>query len=117
MNEYIVVVVFLILGILFTVGSLVFSYLVRESKPDVNKSLTYECGESPVGDAWIQFNLRYYIFALLFVIFDVEVIFLFPWAVVFKKIGIFALIEMFIFLGILILGLIYAWKKKALEWT
>ena len=70
-----------------------------------------------MGSSWIQYNVGYYIFALIFVIFDVEVIFLFPWAVAFKKLGLFALVEMFIFLAILIFGLAYAWKKGALRWV
>jgi NADH-quinone oxidoreductase subunit A len=91
--------------------------LLRPRRPSRVKLQTYECGESTVGSSWIQYNVGYYIFALIFVIFDVEVVFLFPWAVAFKKLGLFALIEMFIFLAILIFGLVYAWRKGALKWV
>ena len=80
------------------------------------KYRTYESGEIPTGQAWIQFDLRFYIFALLFVVFDVEALFIVSWAVVFRSLGIFGLIEMMLFLAILILGLVYAWKKGALKW-
>jgi len=70
----------------------------------------------PVGDAWIQFNPRYYLFALLFVVFDVEAVFLYPWAVAYKALGLYAFVEMTIFIGILLVGYVYAWKKKAFEW-
>jgi len=81
------------------------------------KTQTYECGIQPSGQAWIQFNIRYYIYALIFVVFDIETVFLYPWAVAFNKLGLFALIEMFLFLAILIIGFAYAWKKGALEWN
>ncbi len=78
---------------------------------------SYECGEPTIGPSWIQYNVRYYVFALLFVIFDVEVVFLIPWAVVYKELGLFALVEMLIFIAILIFGLVYAWKKGVLKWV
>jgi NAD(P)H-quinone oxidoreductase subunit 3 len=78
---------------------------------------TYESGCEPIGGAWIQFNIRYYMFALAFVIFDVETVFLYPWAVAFSKLGLFAFVEALIFIAILILGLVYAWRKGALEWS
>lgn len=81
------------------------------------KLMTYESGEIPVGTAWIQYNVRYYQFALIFVVFDVETVFLYPWAVAYGQLGLFAFIEAMIFVGILTLGLIYAWKKGALEWA
>lgn len=81
-----------------------------------SKLQTYECGIKPYGSAWVQFNIRYYIYALIFVIFDIETIFLFPWAVAFKNLGLFAVVEMFIFLTILVVGFAYAWKKGALDW-
>lgn len=80
------------------------------------KVQTYECGIKPYGSAWVQFNIRYYIYALIFVIFDVETVFLFPWAVAFNKLGIIAVVEMFMFLTILVVGFAYAWKKGALDW-
>jgi NADH-quinone oxidoreductase subunit A len=93
--------------------------LNRLVRPKVNrpeKLLTYECGVDPIGGGWSQTTVRYYIFALLFVIFDVEAVFLFPWAIVYDKIGVFAFVEMVIFIAILALGLVYAWRKKVLEW-
>jgi len=86
----------------------------RGSKP--LKVMTYESGEIPVGSAWIQYNVRYYLFALIFVVFDVESVFLYPWAVAYQQLGLFAFVEAMIFVAILAVGLIYAWKKGALEW-
>jgi len=90
---------------------------LRFSSPSAEKRTTYESGIEPMGQAWIQFNIRYYMFALVFVIFDVETIFLYPWAVSFSQIGITAFIEALIFISILIIGLIFAWRKGALEWS
>ena len=91
---------------------------VRPKRPDPEgvKSSTYECGMQTVGSSWIQFNFRYYFFALLFVVFDIEAIFLFPWAVHFKQLKLFGFVEMLIFILILVVGLVYAWRKKVLEW-
>ena len=89
---------------------------IRPSKPDPVKLDVYECGMQTIGGRWGQFNFRYYMYALLFVIFDVEVIFIFPWAVKFNKLGLFALIEMMVFILILMLGWVYAWRKQDLEW-
>ena len=97
-------------------GTLLLSRALRPRVPSVEKSITYECGVDPIGGGWSQSTVRYYVFALLFVIFDVEAVFLFPWAIVFEKIGIFAFVEMMIFIAILALGLVYAWRKKVLEW-
>ncbi len=106
------------LGVAFAVIAFTLNRMVRPRKPRAEKYTTYECGIDPVGQGWSQTQIRYYIFAFLFVIFDVESVFLFPWAVVFEN---FAkagqvLVEMVIFIGILALGLLYAWKKKVLEW-
>ncbi len=81
------------------------------------KFLTYESGQIPVGSAWIQYNVRYYLLALIFVVFDVETVFLYPWAVAYQQVGFFAFVEAMIFLAILALGLVYAWRKGALEWV
>jgi len=107
-----------ILGVAFGVIAFTLNRMMRPRKPRAEKYTTYECGIDPVGQGWSQTQIRYYIFAFLFVIFDVESVFLFPWAVVFEN---FAkagqvLAEMVIFIGILALGLLYAWKKKVLEW-
>lgn len=104
-------------GVFFLVGmTLALSRFVAPRVPREEKYLTYECGVDPVGGGWSQHTVRYYIFALLFVIFDVEAVFLFPWAIVFERIGLFAFVEMMIFIAILALGLVYAWRKKVLEW-
>jgi len=115
-NEYLSVFIFLVLALGFTIAGLVTAFLLRDTSSSNRKSNTYECGEEPIGTAWIQFNMRYYLFALVFVIFDVEVIFLYPWALVFKEIGLIAFLEMVFFLGVLIIGLAYIWKKDALKW-
>ncbi|WP_102348248.1 NADH-quinone oxidoreductase subunit A [Bacillus sp. Marseille-P3661] len=115
-NNYLIVVVFLLLGIILPVGALTFGRFLRPNKPSVEKQSTYESGVEPFQDSRVQFNVRYYIFALMFVIFDVETVFLYPWAVAYEKLGVFALIEMLIFVVMLIIGLIYAWKKKVLKW-
>jgi NADH-quinone oxidoreductase subunit A len=108
---------FLVLtGAGYVLGSFFFSRLIAPSAPDAAKQSPYECGELPHGDAWGRFNVGYYIFALLFLIFDVEVVFLFPWAVVLKQVGIVALVEGAIFLAILVFGLVFAWRKKYLVW-
>ena len=105
------------LGIVMVAVPLVISWLVAPSNKTKDKLDTYECGEEAEGSAWLQFNIRFYIIALIFLIFDVEVVFLFPWAVVFKEMGLLALIEMGIFLLILIAGLAYVWVKSDLDWV
>jgi NADH-quinone oxidoreductase subunit A len=103
-------------GVLYVLGSFFFSRLIAPSAPDRVKESPYECGEVPYGEAWGRFNVGYYVFALLFLIFDVEVVFLFPWAVVLKRVGWFALAEGGVFLAILVFGLVFAWRKKYLVW-
>ncbi|HYK55816.1 MAG TPA: NADH-quinone oxidoreductase subunit A [Flavisolibacter sp.] len=115
-NNYLIVFVFLCLGVLLPVVALSLGKLLRPNKPSEAKSTTYESGIEPFHDSRVQFNVRYYIFALMFVIFDVETVFLYPWAVAYDKLGLFALIEMLIFVFMLIIGLVYAWKKKVLKW-
>ena len=82
-----------------------------------DKLISYECGEIPEGSAWVQFNIRFYVIALIFLIFDVEIVFLFPWAVVFQELGLLAFVEAFIFVIILVVGFIYVWKKGDLDWV
>jgi len=91
---------------------------VKSKQPDPEgvKTDTYECGMKTIGSSWIQFNFRYYFFALLFVIFDIETVFLYPWAVHFKQLKLFGFVEMLVFILILAIGLVYAWKKRVLEW-
>jgi NADH-quinone oxidoreductase subunit A len=115
--DYFFVMLFIGLSAVLVLGGLGFSYLVAPHRPGKVKNSPYECGEKPVGYARIQFNVGYYLFALLFLVFDVEAAFLYPWAVVLRKIGVIGLIEIGIFIVILVLGLIYAWKKGALDWV
>ena len=125
MLEYGYVGVFFLGGLLFVVFNFALASfvtrLMRSHRPHYAKSLTYECGEAPESEAWVQYNARYYLFAMMFVLFDVEAAFLIPWAVGFKsmyvELGLLALIEMIVFLFILGLGLVYAWRKGALEWV
>jgi len=88
----------------------------KKTDTEAVKTDTYECGMQTVGSSWLQFNFRYYFYALLFVVFDVETVFLYPWAVHFKQLKLFGFVEMLIFIFILVVGLVYAWKKKVLEW-
>ena len=111
------VLVAVVLGIVMVAIPLVLQMLIAPSKKTKDKLQTYECGEEAEGSAWLQFNIRFYVIALIFLIFDVEVVFLFPWAVVFKELGLLALIEMGIFLIILIAGLAYVWVKADLDWV
>lgn len=115
--DYFFVMLFIGLSAVFVLGGLGFSYLVAPHHPNKVKNSPYECGEKPLGNAWIQFNVGYYLFALLFLVFDVESAFLYPWAVVLREVGVTGLIEIGIFILVLVLGLIYAWKKGALEWV
>jgi NADH:ubiquinone oxidoreductase subunit 3 (subunit A) len=109
---------FLLVGILFVVLNIeIISRIIRPRKPSVAKLSTYECGEEPVGIGWVRFHVRYYLYALVYIVFAVETIFLFPWAVVFRDMGVFAFVEMMIFIAILLVGLAYAWVKGALEWV
>jgi len=106
-----------VLAIILVAVPLFISWLVAPSNKTREKLQTYECGEVVDGSAWLQFNIRFYVIALIFLIFDVEVVFLFPWAVVFKELGLLALIEMGIFLLILVVGLAYVWVKADLDWV
>nr|WP_221468939.1 NADH-quinone oxidoreductase subunit A [Cohnella thailandensis] len=107
----------MVLGIVFPIVVLQIGKLLRPSKPNTEKETTYESGNEPVGDSQIRFNVRYYLYALMFVIFDVETVFLYPWAVAYKQLGLFALFEMVVFVGLLLVGLIYAWRKKVFQWN
>lgn len=106
----------LCVAVVFPVMPLIISRLLQPRHATAQKLSTYECGVEPVGRAWVQFKASYFLYALVFVVFDVETVFLYPWAVQFRSLGLFAVIEMMIFIGILLIGLAYAWKKGALEW-
>ncbi|MBI4518036.1 MAG: NADH-quinone oxidoreductase subunit A [Deltaproteobacteria bacterium] len=115
------VLVFFILAVVFVGGMLLLGSLLRPHNPEPIKLTTYECGEPPTGSAWINFNIRFYLVALIFVIFDVEIAFIYPVTVVFRDWvlrgdGLFALAEILVFLGILFVGLVYVWVKGDLEW-
>ncbi len=115
-TEFGIILIFFIIGILFVAVSLFTSALIRPHNPTPEKLTTYESGEEPIGSPWVQFNSRFYLIALAFLIFEVELVFLFPWAVVFKGLGWYAFYSMTFFVGILILGLAYDWAKGYLEW-
>jgi NADH-quinone oxidoreductase subunit A len=110
--------IFVVIGLAFMIIAMVFWWLIRPTGRQSDLKLsTYECGEVPQGSAWVQFNIRFYVVALIFIIFDVEIIFLLPWAVVFKSLGMFAFIEGLIFIAILVIGLAYVWRKGDLAWV
>jgi len=121
LEQYGTVLVFLVLGLVFVWITLVLSHVLAPFHPTPIKQTTYECGEFPTGDAWIQYNVRFYIIALLFLLFDVEVALMYPTVVVFKSFvqdgqGLLVLIEILVFVLILFLGLFYAWLKGGLKW-
>ena len=115
--DYFLVLLFIVLSAAFVLGGLGASRLFAPRKAGGIKDTPYECGEQPIGQVWIQFNVGYYLFGLLFLIFDVEAAFLYPWAVAFRTLGLTGLVEAGIFLAVLIVGLVYAWRKGALEWV
>jgi len=116
LTRYFPILLFIFIALAFGLVTLLISYLVQPKYPEPEKLSTYECGSEPFSDARMPFPVRYYIFAMLFVIFDIEVIFLYPWAVVFDKIGLIGLIEMMIFIALFLVAYVYAWRKGALEW-
>ncbi|HBL74021.1 MAG: NADH-quinone oxidoreductase subunit A [Bacteroidetes bacterium GWF2_42_66] len=116
MNSEMLILFFIIALVLVGIA-IIFSSLAAPRSTNPIKFDPYECGIPTEGPAWIQFNVGYYLFAIIYLIFDVETVFLFPWAVVMKSIGIRAFVEILIFFFILVLGLLYAWKKKALKWA
>lgn len=115
--DYAVVLAVLTAGALLVIVAFTTARLVAPHKPNREKLATYECGIDPVGQGWSQSQIRYYVFGFLFVIFDVESVFLFPWAKVFESLGYTAVVEMTIFIGILAVGLLYAWRKGVLRWA
>ncbi len=116
------VLVFMILGAAFVGVNLLIGRFLRPNNPQARKLSTYECGEPATGSAWVNFNIRFYIVALIFIIFEVEIVFIFPVATIFRRWiergqGLFALVEIVLFVGILFIGLVYAWAKGDLEWV
>ena len=116
LENYLPILLFIIIGIGFGVMPMMMGFMLGPRRPDDEKRSPYECGFEPFEDAHMKFDVRFYLVAILFIIFDLEIAFLFPWAVVLDEIGVFGLFAMFIFLGILVVGFIYEWMKGALEW-
>ncbi|NOT05325.1 MAG: NAD(P)H-quinone oxidoreductase subunit 3 [Anaerolineales bacterium] len=117
MNEWLYVGLFFIVGLIIPAGAIGAGWLFGPKKPNPIKQSTYECGIEPVGEGWVQFKAQYYIFALVFLVFDVETVFLFPWAVRLGQLGMFAVVEGIVFILILVAGLVYTWRKGMLEWA
>jgi NADH-quinone oxidoreductase subunit A len=117
LRQYLTVAIFAVVGVGLGAALLGIGRIFRPTRPQEQKYLVYESGVDPVGTGWSQSQIRYYIYALLFVMFDVEAVFIFPWATRLEEYGTFGLIEMLIFVGILALGLLYAWRKKVLRWV
>ncbi len=115
-NEYVPIFIFILIAIGMGAAPLALTWLVAEQRPDAEKLSAYECGFEAFEDARMQFDVRFYLVGILFVVFDLESAFLFPWAIVLDKIGLFGFVEMMLFLVILIVGYAYAWKKGALQW-
>ena len=115
-DNYLPFAILLIIGIVFVAIALFMSRMVRPSVKTKEKLSTYECAETPVGDARIHYNIQYYMIVIVFLIFDVEVLFMYPWAVQLRALGGIGFIEMLLFIEVLIIGLAYAWRKEALEW-
>ncbi|NKB81307.1 MAG: NADH-quinone oxidoreductase subunit A [Nitrospirales bacterium] len=116
LSKYSPILIFIVLALGFGLVTLALSYLVQPKYPEAEKLTTYECGSEPFSDSRMPFPIRYYVIAMLFVIFDIEVIFLYPWAITFYDLGIIGLIEMLIFIGLFVVAYVYAWQKGALEW-
>ena len=116
LGAYLPILLLVLLAILFGIGSLFLSSLLGPKKPSSLKLSPYECGCEPVGSARERFSIKFYLIAMLFILFDIEAVFLYPWSILFKRLGMFGLIEMGVFVVILLVGYIYIWKKGALEW-
>ena len=116
LEQYLPVLLFIVVGLLVGVAPQVIGYLLGPKKPDAAKNSPYECGFEAFEDARMKFDVRYYLVAILFILFDLEIAFLFPWAVSLKEIGLTGFVAMMIFLAILVVGFAYEWKKGALDW-
>jgi len=116
LENYFPILLFILVGLAVGIGPLVLGLLVSPHKPDAAKNSPYECGFEAFEDARMKFDVRYYLVAILFILFDLEIAFLFPWAVVLQEIGLFGFIAMMVFLSVLVIGFIYEWMKGALEW-
>jgi NADH:ubiquinone oxidoreductase subunit 3 (subunit A) len=116
LSQYAFVGILALICFALPIIGLLMAWLLRPKKPNPAKNATYECGMETIGDTWVQFKAQYYLYALIFVVFDVEAIFVFPWAVAYDQLKLYAFVEMVLFVAILLGGLGYAWRKKALEW-
>jgi NADH-quinone oxidoreductase subunit A len=117
LDRYIFVGLLLLVAITFAVAPLLVVAIIAPRKRSTSKGETYECGLTTTGETWVRFRIQYYIYALLFVVFDIETVYLYPWAVSYGQLGLFALVEMGIFLILLAIGLVYAWGKGVLKWV
>lgn len=117
LHRYIFIGLLILVALAFALAPLLVVLLVAPSKRSRSKAQTYECGVVTHGETWVRFRMQYYIYALMFVIFDVETVFLYPWAASYGRLGLFALVEMVIFLGLLAVGLAYAWARGVLRWA
>jgi NADH:ubiquinone oxidoreductase subunit 3 (subunit A) len=117
LSDYTFVGVLVLVAALLPIAGLGLAWLIRPKKPNPVKQSTYECGIETIGDTWVQFKAQYYIYALVFVVFDIEAVFLLPWAVAYDQLPLYALVEAIIFVLILVLALVYAWRKGALRWS
>ena len=116
LNNYLTIIIFLGISLILSLGFIVLNLLASPKNPDPEKLSAYECGFEPFNDSRMEFDIRFYLVAILFIIFDLEIAFLFPWAITLGNIGIFGFVSMMIFLSILTVGFIYEWKKGALDW-
>lgn len=116
LESYLPILVLIVIALGFAIGTVLLSWLIGQKKPSAVKLAPYECGMPPVGTARDRFSVKFYLIAMLFIVFDIEAVFLYPWAVMFKRLGMFGFVEMGVFIVILLVGYIYVWKKGALEW-
>jgi NADH-quinone oxidoreductase subunit A len=114
--DYVPIFIFFVVAVGFSLGVVFLSAIFGKRKVTPQKMIPYECGMDPIGQARKRFSVKFYIIAMLFIIFDIEAVFLYPWAVVFKDLKVFGLVEMAVFIGIILVGFLYVWKKGALEW-
>ncbi len=116
-NEWIFIAIFFVVAAVVPAVPIILAGILGPKRPNKVKMETYECGVETIGDAWVQFKVQYYLYALVFLVFDIEMLFLFPWAVAYNQLPLFAFVVMASFIGILAVGLVYAWRKGALEWA
>jgi NADH:ubiquinone oxidoreductase subunit 3 (subunit A) len=117
LGDWLYVGVFFLIAMVMPGAAIIIAGLLSPKKPNIAKSATYECGIETVGPSWVQFKAQYYIFTLIFLVFDVETVLMFPWAVAYNQLSFFAILEGVVFVLILLGGLVYAWRKHALEWV